>query len=155
VGVERVTEISQRDGSGTALRYKPAVGHTFTVTPLIRFGYLCVLLSAPLLSWLLRRDPDSQWMYVIASVAVVSVFIAWPRAIHFEEKEIWQRNLFGQVKRIGWDAVDSLSEVEAEGRTTVGGGGTEIVHTRFHRGKELFCNLIEQRTGKRVFIGGF
>ncbi len=58
------------------------------------------------------------------------------------------------MKRIPWQDVDSLGHVSSEGKTIVGGRDVEIIHTSYHQQKELFCELIEQRTGVKVFVGG-
>jgi hypothetical protein len=82
----------------------------------------------------------------------LAMFLSWPRAIHLDGQGIWQRDRLGRVKRIDWQAVDSLGHISSEGKTIVGGGDVEIAHTKLHQDKQLFCRLIEQRTGVKVFV---
>jgi hypothetical protein len=131
------------------------MNHTFAASWLLRGGLLLMLIGCPSVCWLARQDEAAIYVCFMCLAGFIAMFFFWPRAIHFDDDEIWQRDLLGRVKRISWQAVDSLGHVASEGKTIVGGGETEIVHTQFHGDKGLFCRLIEQRTGITVFVGGF
>ncbi len=86
-------------------------------------------------------------------IALISLYLWWPRTITFDENGIRQRDVLGRLKHIPWTSVDSLGHVADEDKTIVGGGKTEIVHSYLHSDKELFCRTIRARTGKEVFVG--
>ena len=116
-----------------------------------------VLISAPLIAWMFSAEKEELWLQLLPAIGIVGVFLAWPRAIHFDEDGIWQRQIFGSVKRIRWNEVDSLASVVPSGprdaisKMLVAGGNVQIMHTGLHRDRTLFCKLVEERTGVRGF----
>ena len=116
-----------------------------------------VLISAPLISWMFYAEKEELWLQLLPAIGIVGVFLAWPRAIHFDEDGIWQRQIFGSVKRIRWNEVVSLVRAGSHGRRdpisrmVVAGGEVEISHTNFHQDRSLFCKLIEEKTGTHAF----
>ena len=128
------------------------MNHTFGAGPLLRFGLMALLIGGPGVCWLARRDEASAYVYGMCLVGFICMYLAWPRAIRFDMDGIKQRDRLGRLKYIPWQEVDSLGHIPSEAKTIVGGGNIEIVHTLLHSDKDLFCQLIEERTGKQVFV---
>lgn len=129
------------------------VNQDFKGTTSIRAAYLLIVFVMPALSLAVRNESDAFYLHTMTAVALVTVFVAWPRAIHFDTAGIWQRDRVGRIHRIPWSSVDSVGHDAGQGRTIVGGGSIQIAHSQFHSDKDLFCRPIEERTGKKVFVG--
>lgn len=129
------------------------MNRTFKASPTVRAAFLLVYIAAPVLAWWLRDDEVAMLLDGMYAVGVIAVFFAWPRTIHFDTYGIWQRNLLGRKQFIQWNDVDSLAHIAADGKTVVAGGTVNIVHGTLHRDKQQFCDLIEQRTSRKMFVG--
>jgi hypothetical protein len=111
------------------------------------------VISTPVLSWWLRNDEAAVWLHVMMAFAIACAFFTWPRPIHLDSEGVWQRSLFGRVRRIAWREIDSAGIIPSESKAIVGGGEKEIIHGMLHQNRDQFCELIEQRTGKQFFVG--
>lgn len=126
---------------------------TFKASVAVRSAFIFALIAAPLISWAFRNTDGAVWLHLFSAVAVICVFLAWPRTIHFDSDRIWQKGRFGRARSIPWTDVDSLAHVIADGKTIVGGGNVQIVHNFLHTDKADFCKVIEQRTAHRAALG--
>ena len=122
--------------------------HTFGAGILIRLSFWLTLLSAPFVCWLAHDSPDATYVYEVFLLGFVLWFLSWPRSIYFDSEGIRQRDLIGRERFIPWQAVEVVRH-SSGGRTIVGveQGNKEIVHTQLHANRDLFCQLIEKRTG--------
>ena len=130
------------------------MNHDFRGSPFIRGAYLLFAFGMPALSLAFRHAPDANYLHAMTLAALVSVFLAWPRAIHLDENGIWQRDRLGRRHSIEWGSLDTAAHA-FEGKILIAGGNVEIWHTMFHAEPELLCQLIDQRTGFRFFGGAF
>ena len=79
----------------------------------------------------------------------------WPRRISLDDVGIRQKSLLGKEILLRYEELDSIGVIASAGKTIVGGGGIQIEHTQFHYNRVLFVKTLEERTGKKAFVGGF
>jgi hypothetical protein len=99
----------------------------------------------------LYRQQESLWQQLIPLGFLVLVWFGWPRSIYFHADALGQKTRFGKMRRLEYSAVEYISFDKREACTIVAGGGIKIVHTPQHASRDLFQELIQERTGKPVW----
>jgi len=94
-------------------------------------------------------EGDPLWCQAIPLILLLIAFYGWPRSIHCDENEIWQRSKLGIKKRIAYNAVIAIAG--AEGKATVTGAGGTIELTPEHADAEQFSELVAKRSGKPIY----
>lgn len=120
--------------------------------PLMRVGGWLWNAAAPALVWLTWTESDREFVWVLIALGYAWGWHCWPRAIHFGNDAIEQRNKFGFTKRIRYEDVISMSYVSEDetDKIVVSGPDSEIEHTDFHADRYAFIAAIQERTGKKV-----
>ncbi len=95
------------------------------------------------------REGDSLWIQTIPLALVLISFYGWPRTIHCDETEVWQRSRFGFKTRIPYSEVVAVAY--SEGTTTVTGAKGSIEHTPYHAAAGQFNGVMSKRTGKPIY----